>query len=303
MDEPREPHFRVAEAVADGISRETLRGPAWPAPFWGIRSRVEVRDLRERAEAFMPRMPKRAFYFGPTAAALHGIPVPTRKESVALHIGVPAGERRVEARGLVAHHVIIDVRDIAVIEGLPLTTPARTWCDLAASGLTRHEVVAAGDRIIWAEDPLGSVADLRSALARYEGRRGARLLRDALPILSIGAGSPRETWLRVLIIDAGLPEPSVQVVVINRWGRVIGHCDLGWPELKIGIEYEGEHHRSDPAQWAYDLRRYSEMQEAGWLIIRVTAADFADSRARSQLMHRIRSAYSARVRTLGAIAD
>jgi len=246
----------------------------------------------------MPRMPDRAFYFGPTAAALHGIPVPARTESIALHIGVQAGRRRVEARGVVAHHVLIDVRDIVVLDGVPVTSPARTWCDLAASGLRRHEVVAAGDRILWREDPLGTLSDLRRALARYEGRRGSRLMRDALPVLTTGSGSPRETWLRIVVIDAGLPAPVVQVEVVNRWGRVIGHCDLGWPELKIGIEYEGEHHRTNPEQWAYDIRRYREMEEAGWRIIRVTAADLADERARAELVRRIRAAVSARVRTL-----
>jgi len=299
MDEPLGPHFRVADALTHGLDRATLRRDDWTAPFWGIRSRVEVRDLRDRARAFMPRMPDRAFYFGPTAAALHGIPVPARMESIALHIGVQAGQRRVEARGIVAHHVLIDVRDIVMQDGVPITSPARTWCDLAASGLRRHEVVAAGDRILWKEDPLGTLSDLRRALARYEGRRGSKLMRDALPLLTTGSGSPRETWLRVLVIDAGLPVPVVQVEVVNRWGRLIGHCDLGWPELKIGIEYEGEHHRTNPEQWAYDIRRYREMEEAGWRIIRVTAADLADERARAELVRRIRAAVSARVHTLG----
>ena len=299
MSESLGPQFRVADALAIGIDRDSLNLNPWTAPFWGIRTRMEVRDLRDRATAFMPRMPKRAFYFGPTAATLHGIPVPRRIESVALHVGVQAGERRVEARGLVAHHVIIDVRDIMIVDGLPITTPARTWCDLAAAGLQRHEVGAAGDRILWEADALATMHELRTALARYEGRRGAKLMRDALPALTSGSASPRETWLRVLVIDAGLPEPTVQVEVVNRWGRVIGHCDLGWPGLKIGIEYEGEHHRTDPAQWAYDIRRYREMQEAGWIIIRVTSADLADARSRSGLLHRIRSTISARVRTLG----
>jgi len=293
------PHLRVSTALESGLTRDALNGEEWSAPFWGIRSRMEVRDLRARAEAFMPRMPDRAFYIGPTAAGLHGIPVPARKETVALHIGVPAGMRRVEARGLIAHHVIIDVRDITAVDGLPATTPARTWCDLAASGLNRHEVVAAGDRILWSEDPLGTVDDLRSALARYEGRRGSRLMRDALPVLTSGSASPRESWLKVLIIDAGLPMPEDQVEVVNSWGRTIGHCDLGWLALKIGIEYEGDHHRTDPAQWAYDIRRYREMERAGWIIIRVTAADLADSRSRARLIEQIRSTISARVRALG----
>lgn len=122
-------------------------------------------------------------------------------------------------------------------------------------------------------------------------------MRDALPVMTIGSGSPRESWLKVLIVDAGLPTPEVQVEVLNAWGRRIGHCDLGWSALKIGIEYEGKHHQTDPAQWAYDIIRYREMQQAGWIVIRVTAADFADSRLRTRLIQQISSAISARVRT------
>ncbi|AYF98304.1 hypothetical protein D7I47_08575 [Protaetiibacter intestinalis] len=293
-------HISVGEALAAGMTREDLRrDDPWHTPFWGIRSRVEVTDLRRRAEAFIPRMPDRAFYFGPTAAALHGIPIPSRKETVALHIGVPTGQRRVDARGVVAHHVIIDVRDITTVDGLPVASPARTWCDLAAGGLHRHEVVAAGDRILWAAAPLGTVDDLRGALSRYEGRRGSKLMRDALPVLSAGSASPRETWLRVLLIDAGLPDPEVQLEVLNKWGRLIGHCDLGWARRRIGIEYEGEHHRSDAAQWAYDIQRYREMEQAGWIIIRVTAADFIDAPARSRIVRQITATFSARVRTFG----
>ncbi|QEO08664.1 endonuclease domain-containing protein [Protaetiibacter larvae] len=297
--EPLGDRFRVSDAVNAGATPEQLRTRTLYAPFWGIRSRIEVRNLRERAEAFMPRMPDRAFYFGPTAAGLHGIPLPPRKVSDLLHIGVVAGERRVDARGVVAHHVIIDARDVMLVDGIPVTTPARTWCDLSAGGLLRHEVVAIGDHLIGGEHPLATTTELLAALARYEGRRGSKLMRDALPVLNGDAASVRETWLRVLIIDAGLPEPVVQCVVVNRWGRKIGRCDLGWPQLRIGIEYEGDHHRTDREQWQYDIRRYREMEEAGWLIIRVTAADFADAPARDRLIRRLRSAISARVRTSG----
>lgn len=291
--------LRVSDALGLGYTREDLRAGEWEAPFWGIRSRTAARSVKDKAAAFLPRMPERAFYFGATAAALHGIPVPRRKETDALHVGVPAGTRRVEAIGVVAHHVIIDARDLTALEGLPVSTPARTWCDLSAGGLQRHEVTAAGDRILWTRDPLATHSDLRSALARFEGRRGTKLMRDALPILSGGSASVRESWVRVLIIDAELPIPSVQVEVRNHWGRRLGHCDLGWPNLLIGLEYEGDHHRTDPQQWRYDIRRYREMEEAGWIVIRVTAADFADSRSRSAFIRRLRSTISARVRTLG----
>ena len=289
--------FRVSDALEAGLSRAQLRAGDWAVPFWGIRSHTDDDDVRSRCDAFLPRMPARGFYFGVTAAVLHGIPVPRRKETRMLDIGVSAGTRRVDARGVVAHHVIIDERDLTTIGRLPITSPARTWCDLAASGLQRHEVAAAGDRILWQRDPLGTISDLRATLARYEGRRGTKLMRDVLPILSDGSDSRRETWLRVLILDAGLPTPTVQAEVANSRGHVIGHCDLGWPELRIGAEYEGDHHRTDRKQWNYDIRRYRDMEAAGWIIIRISAADLVDARARADLVQRLRTTIAARVRT------
>ncbi len=49
------------------------------------------------------------------------------------------------------------------------------------------------------------------------------------------------------------------------------YLDLGWPDLKIAIEYDGDHHRSDAAQFAKDVLRHEELAALGWTVIRVTA--------------------------------
>ena len=59
------------------------------------------------------------------------------------------------------------------------------------------------------------------------------------------------------------------------WGRSPSgkqyFLDMGWPDLKIALEYDGDHHRTDPAQFARDIVRLEELAALGWLVIRVAA--------------------------------
>ncbi|RIQ24462.1 hypothetical protein [Jiangella rhizosphaerae] len=64
-----------------------------------------------------------------------------------------------------------------------------------------------------------------------------------------------ETRVRLLIVDAGLPSPEVGVNVIDHTGTWLARPDHSDPDLKIAIEYDGDHHRTDQRQWQRD--RYS----------------------------------------------
>jgi hypothetical protein len=97
-------------------------------------------------------------------------------------------------------------------------------------------------------------------------------LRQALPRVRVGSASRPETWTRLILVDAGLPEPVLNIDVFH--GEVwIARVDLAYPDLMIAVEYEGEHHLRDPEQWARDLERYDALAEAGWRVIRITKGD------------------------------
>jgi very-short-patch-repair endonuclease len=81
-----------------------------------------------------------------------------------------------------------------------------------------------------------------------------------------------ETRLRLLIVEAGLPLPRVQWVVQHVVARTAVWLDLAWPELMIGIEYEGEVH-VDPARVLRDVGRYTRLVDLGWAIYRYTKVD------------------------------
>ena len=51
------------------------------------------------------------------------------------------------------------------------------------------------------------------------------------------------------------------------------YLDMGWDDIKVAVEYEGDHHRTDRRQFHHDIRRYEEIAELGWITVRVTAED------------------------------
>ena len=117
-----------------------------------------------------------------------------------------------------------------------------------------------------------TVDDLQAAVERYRGLRGIKRARATMALVDPGAESPRESWLRLLLMRAGFPPPVSQYPIDNEYGVLIGEVDPAWPELKIAVEYEGRHHM-DPGQARKDIARIEEMVEMGWLVIRVTSAD------------------------------
>lgn len=260
------------------MSPSRLRARDLDRPYRGIRITVgSLREERDRILAFAPRLPPRAFLFGASAAILWGIPLPPSRTR-AVDVAVRAGARRLDAVGVAAHHVRIDDVDIVERDGIRVTTPARTWCDLAAGGMPLEPLVAAGDRIIHRRDGWGTRDDLRRALARWDGRRGSRTLRAAVPLLSERADSAPESIMRVRILAAGFTPPAVNLELRLGSGRR-ARLDLSWPRELVALEYEGDHHRTDPAQWHRDLARSGELQVDGWRVLRATAADLRDSRA------------------------
>ncbi|AGL25110.1 cullin%2C a subunit of E3 ubiquitin ligase [Mycobacterium tuberculosis] len=92
-----------------------------------------------------------------------------------------------------------------------------------------------------------------------------------LPLIDGGAESPQETWTRLVLIDAGLPKPQTQIRVFDDYGDFVARIDLGYEQLRVGVEYDGPQHWTDPAQRARDIERSTALLDLGWTIIRVTS--------------------------------
>jgi hypothetical protein len=116
------------------------------------------------------------------------------------------------------------------------------------------------------------MADVELIAQRYKGRRGIRRAIMAIELVDPGAESPRETWLRLLFIRAGFPPPQTQIPVYNEYGVLIAVIDMGWEAIKVGADYEGDHHRSRQ-RFNRDVRRAEGVAEQGWIDVRVTVED------------------------------
>jgi hypothetical protein len=108
-------------------------------------------------------------------------------------------------------------------------------------------------------------------IPRHRWIRGLVQLREVLERMDGCAESPQETRTRLALVDAGLPKPPTQIVVRDDFGETVARIDMGYREFKVGIEYDGEQHWSDPAQRAKDIERLARLAELGWTIIRVSS--------------------------------
>jgi hypothetical protein len=117
-----------------------------------------------------------------------------------------------------------------------------------------------------------SVSDIRHLAEGYPRRRGIPHARKVLAMVDPGAESPKETWLRLLVIRRGFPPPETQIPVYNEYGVLVAVLDMGWRDRRLALDYEGEHHRS-PVRFNTDIRRYDEVTGLGWTDIRVTSLD------------------------------
>ena len=158
--------------------------------------------------------------------------------------------------------------ETTTVGDVPMTSPARTAFDLGRrpgfeNAVIRIDALAAATGVTVAE--IAALADVHC------GARGMKQLRRVLPLVDAGAESPQETRTRLLLVAAGLPRPQTQVVVLNDWGRVLARIDLGWQEWKVGVEYDGPQHWTDPRIRANDIDRTADLLRQGWILVRVSA--------------------------------
>ncbi len=236
---------------------------------------------KTRARAAWLWSRRRGIVAGHSASALHGAKWVDHQAPAQLlyeHRRPPAGIRTWSDQ--------IAEDEFQLVSGVPTTTPARTAFDIACRDSVGN-AVAAVDAL--ARATRFNVADAQVLADRYKGHRNVRRARRALTLIDAGAESPRETWLRLLLIDAGYPRPQTQIPVYGEYGELVALLDLGWEDVKIALEYEGDHHRTDRRQFHRDIARYEALPDLGWITIRVTAEDMPGG-----ILRRVAAAWSRR---------
>jgi hypothetical protein len=188
--------------------------------------------LRAKAAWLWSR--RRGVLAGLSASALHGAKWVDARQPAQLIYG-----NRHPPPGIVAWADRVEEDEIMVIDGMKTTNPARTALDLA-SRYPLGEAVAKVDAL--ARATRLKMADVELVAERYKGRRGIRRAHAALPLVDPGAESPRESWLRLLLIRAGFPPPQTQIPVYDEYGQLVAVLDMGWEHIKVAVDYEGVHH-------------------------------------------------------------
>ncbi len=114
--------------------------------------------------------------------------------------------------------------------------------------------------------------EVLALIDRYGPARGVCQLRELLPLVDAGAASPKESRLRLLLVDKGFQVPETQIPVLEN-GVPVAFLDMGWRELQLAVEYDGEQHRTDRMQYVRDVRRLPMVERKGWEVIRVLKED------------------------------
>jgi hypothetical protein len=217
-------------------------------------------------------MPPYAVVCDRTAAWIHGIDVVRYRELEVpppLDVTVLRYSRRKGRAEWRNGERDLAPRDVMRIDGLRVTTPIRTALDLGCK-LPRRDALAAMDQFMRLHEL--TKEDFRRELPRYFRRRGVVQLRAVVAAADPRAESPAESWVRMSIIDAGLPTPELQYSVIVD-GVERYRLDLAYPRHRICIEYDGVEFHTHPQDRRSDAERRDWLKDQGWTVIVITKDD------------------------------
>ncbi|MCL2788981.1 MAG: endonuclease domain-containing protein [Micrococcales bacterium] len=292
-----------SEIVGLGVGRGQFKEAAELRVHHGIYSdRASSLKLADAAKAALASCAQPALVSGLTALRLVGARIPwsighgewTRSEPICLV--AHSGGTRVRRAGIECHVTQQKLEPWRVVDEVPVAHPARSWLYMAATADV-VSLVLLGDALLRRGDPLIRPSDLADVLDNPGCVRGNKKARSALRLIRPGTDSMGESWIRLKIIEAGLPCPDVNIVVKRDDNGSYYVVDLGYPELKIGIECDGPRH-DDPDRVARDTERENHLRAMGWKLIRVNHSHYRDlanfiaalreTRAEAIALHRAR---------------
>jgi predicted transcriptional regulator of viral defense system len=218
---------------------------------------LDVHDRHRLAvRASMPAIDDRSAVSHQSAGVMHGLELwGLRLEHVhvARH-GKGGGHRRGPIH---SHYAPLRADEITAVDGIPVTTVARTTVDIARAAGFEQAVVAADCALRMG---LTTVADLVDTLAHMRRWPGAARAARVVMFANGLAESVGESRSRVLIFRAGLPAPRLQVPLFSRDGEFLGRGDFVFGEQRTVAEFDGmiKYGRTIPKGGAWDPERVSQ---------------------------------------------
>lgn len=277
--------FIGSEAVQAGVVKKHQLRSKYSVVFPNVYVPNDVRlELVDRARAAWLWSRRQGVIAGLSASGLHGAEWVDESSPIEL-----LWSNARPPKGLRTYDVLLADDERTLRCGLPVTSAERTAFDIGRRGRLDDAVArldALGNATNFKPDDVIAIA------RRYPGARGIRQLSTALDLYDAGAQSPKETWLRLLVIRAGYPRPATQIPVRSPDRRRRYYLDLGWKAHKLAVEYDGEQHRVDPKQFAYDIIRSEDLEALGWTRVRVTKRH-----STGEVLQRLARAWAASLRT------
>ena len=278
------PIFGASEALATGMTRNQIRQMVRSGRWTRVRKGLYVSANALGSDALDPYLSARlqhavraiaaasansmSVVACESAAVIHHIPLWDSLPAEVCLIPRPGGwtGRKsgivFRAFSLLPHHVMhASVR---------VTTPARTWVDLARLGSLAQALVA-GDHSLRAG--LFTVSEVDRVLVEMPRARGFRRARQALEHLDARRESPLESASAAYFVHQRIPSPTPQEVFYDANGRFIGRADFWWEDANLIGECDGRSKYRTPDDLYAEKRREDRLRAQGYAVIRWNAAD------------------------------
>jgi hypothetical protein len=206
-----------------------------------------------------------------TAARAHGLTVVGR--SRVEHVTVPLERRKKKRPDLEFHTRSLQVGDVVVLDGVPVTSVARTVTDLACQ-LDRISAVWMVDDAI--RTGVCSRVDLEAIASSWRGGLGSGVVKQRIREADGVSESVLETAARLTLADLDVPLPIAQLEVTDEQGRLVARLDGGYPHDRVALEFDGRSVHDAPAAAHRDRERQNRLAALGWTVLRFTWWDVVE---------------------------
>lgn len=230
----------------------------------GIRLDGPVGDLLDTLRCIALALPPHCVFVGRTAALVQCLwvpPGPHRIEIAHTARGRGRAMSRTTRTDFAGSRRELTAGDVIEFDGVRVTSPARTWRDLATR-LRPVELVALGDSVLRSGTSEGELIDV---VARTRGQRGVVAARAALPLLDPRSRSRPESHMRFELLVPGWPRFVPNTVIRDAHGGWLAEPDLHNERYRIALEYQGSHH-TVLDRMRRDLTRSTDVTGQRWQI-------------------------------------
>ncbi|MBH0122226.1 hypothetical protein ACWDUD_13880 [Rhodococcus sp. NPDC003382] len=222
---------------------------------------------RVRARHVASTMPPGAVISHVSAATLLNLDV-WNIDLAQVHVSRTGSHGR-RTRHLHVHATTWTDDDVVDVDGLAVTSPARTVVDLSRA-LPLDQAVVVGDSAL--RNYPDTLDLLPAALASARHRSGIARAAAVVPFLDARSESPGESLSRVRIAESGLPRPVLQHPIVLRDGRRV-RLDFFWERHGVAGEFDGAGKYADRRDVFAEKLREDALRDLGLEVVRWTWAD------------------------------